>query len=173
MFGFTPEGIGICDEPADLSKGHAPVPVSHESEVADFPESFRQDVQDEFPDERFAGQMHHLCGIPGSAVDPGKGNPVLCGMQDAFLMYADTMGISTQVFHHLGRAAERRFGIDDEGFACGFAESIMEDRFGAAECFCADGMFQPVEEYASKYRRQTFDRNKVRRTGGNPARTVL
>jgi hypothetical protein len=82
--------------------------------VSDAMEAFRQDMDQEAPDELVGRQRHRL--LPGGPLDPIvlvlEGDTVLVGRDQSAIGDRDAVGVARQISQHLLRPGEWLFGVD-------------------------------------------------------------
>ena len=87
-------------------------PRREQAEVADADEAFREDVQEEAPEEfvDVERQRAHLAPVP--IVLPPKRDGVVGDGDEPVIGDGDAVGVAREVVQHVGGAAKGRLGVD-------------------------------------------------------------
>jgi len=90
-----------------------PLAVGEEPEVADADQAFRQNVDEEAPQELVRRDGHDLLLAAGCVVLPTEGDLIVLEADEAMVLDRDAVGVAGEILENVFCTTEGRLGIDD------------------------------------------------------------
>jgi len=116
---------GVEMKPAE-GKGPAAVAVGEQTEVTNFDEACRQDVEQKAADELDRIESHDPDAVVVPGVAPAEAHLAVVETEESSVGNSDAMGIAGQVLQHVFGSAEGRLGIDHPLFSAQGMEQRVE-----------------------------------------------
>ena len=102
------------------------ISCGEDTEVPNFPEALRQDVEQESANELVCVESHEFRFVAVPVVAPVEGNAVAVHALDSVVGNGDTVGVPSEIFDDFTGVAERRFVVDNPAFFVQTFDEVAE-----------------------------------------------
>ena len=123
---------GDVEQQAAAQQRSGPLAVGEEAEVADADQAFRQNVDEEAPQELVGRDHHDLLLADGCVVLPAEGDLIVLEADEAMVRDRDTVGVAGEIVENVFGTTEGRLGVDDPVLGKELSEEMLE-AFGCSE----------------------------------------